>query len=374
MEVPAAGDMDRGAPQSDAGQRIWVGDHRGTYRIRTPKILDPIIQPQKKLISLNCLVDSHRSGWTVVAYLSHRFKYHTESGWEKRVRDKWVRVNGENVDPTHIISEKDDIQYSFMHAEPPVDFGYDVLYEDDHIFAVSKSGSIPVHACGVFITHTLIAKLRKDFGPSASLCHRLDRETSGIVIVAKTKEANREMAGLFARGQVSKKYYAVVVGEVEKDSFEVDAPIGKVDVRYQYPDEYEYGKANDLATYLPKRNVDFENGKPARTGFEVVDRNDGFSLLRVTPMEGRTNQIRVHLWHAGYPIVGDKIYMLDGPIRDRLLREGESPEVKKALIAERHLLHSYSLAFPHPITKEPMTVIADLPADFQAINLQDRNL
>jgi RluA family pseudouridine synthase len=249
-----------------------------------------------------------------------------------------------------------------------VDTGYEILYEDDHILAVSKSGNIPVHACGVYITHTLIAKLKEDFGPALNLGHRLDRETSGVVVLAKHKEANRELAGMFARGEVDKRYLAVALGHVSEDEFTVDAPIGKIDIRYQYPDEYAHGKENDLATYLPKRVVD-PAGKPARTRFEVMRRgalDDGteYTSLYCYPEEGRTNQIRVHLHHGGHPLVGDKTYALTGAVRDEQIREGITPRVQAALILERHALHCERLAFAHPVTGAPLDIHAPPPGDF----------
>ena len=320
---------------------------------------------EKKELTLTCKVDSYRSGWTVVEFLAHRFKYHTASGWDRRVRDRQVRVNAAEVDPDHVVRMDDAVQYTIWHAEPEVDYSYDILYEDDSLLAVSKSGNIPVHACGVFITHTLIAKLRKDFGPALNLAHRLDRETSGVVLLCKNRQSNRVMAETFRKSEVSKSYLAVAYGRVPQDGFEIDAPIGKMDQRYQYPDEYAWGKAHDMATYLPKRRVDPQNGKPARTIFKVRKRKDNFTVLGVVPISGRTNQIRVHLSYAGFPVVGDKIFALNGELRDECLKNGLTPRVKEALILDRHALHCESLKFEHPITGEDLCITAPPPTDLR---------
>jgi len=322
---------------------------------------------EKKQITLTCHVDAYRNGWTIVEFLAHRFKYHTADGWENRVRERWVRVNGAAVAPDHAVVKGDEVAYTIWHAEPPVDERYDVLHEDGDILAVSKSGNIPVHACGVFITHTLIARLREDFGPGVNLCHRLDRETSGVVLLARNRESNRALARQFSNGQVGKRYLAVVYGRVSRRTFVIDAPIGKVDIRYQYPVEYEHGKKNDLATYLPKRVVDTAGGKPARTRCEVVRRAGDLTVLRVTPEQGRTNQIRVHLAHAGHPIVGDKIYALSGDVRDEMLRDGLTPRVREALVLERHALHCEWLRFEHPGTGKTMEVRAEIPDDMRRL-------
>jgi RluA family pseudouridine synthase len=256
------------------------------------------VEAEKKQLTLTCTVDPYRSGWTVVEFLAHRFKYHTAEGWTRRVEDLWVKVNDTPVDPDQRVYKDDNVQYTIWHAEPAVDDAYQVLYEDDWLVAVGKSGDIPVHACGVYITHTLIARIKEDFGRKLNLAHRLDRETSGAVVLCKDREVNRRLAGMFARGEVAKTYIAVVYGEVAGDNFEVDAPIGKMDQRDRFPDDYEWGKSHNLATYLPKRRVDFAGGKPARTLFHVERRLKGFSVLRAVPVTGRTNQIRVHLEYA----------------------------------------------------------------------------
>jgi 23S rRNA pseudouridine1911/1915/1917 synthase len=326
----------------------------------------------KQQLTLACEVDPYRSGWTVVRFLAHRFKYHTEEGWEQRVRDRWVHVNQAEVEPEHVVNRGDVIQYTIWHAEPPVDDTYTVLFEDDHDLAVAKSGNCPVHACGIYIVNTMIARLRRDFGPRVTLAHRLDRETSGVLMLAKNREANRRLARMFERGEVNKTYRAIVFGRVAERDFVIDAPIGKVDARFQYPVEYAWGKENDLATYLPKRRVD-PAGKPARTRVEATGPAGPFTALRLTPAQGRTNQIRVHLAHIGHPLVGDKIYGLSGDVRDEQMRAGLTERVRTALVLERHALHGETLAFSHPMTGQVLTISAPLPQDMaQLLELPNR--
>jgi 23S rRNA pseudouridine1911/1915/1917 synthase len=326
----------------------------------------------KQQLTLACEVDPYRSGWTVVRFLAHRFKYHTEEGWEQRVRDRWVHVNQAEVEPEHVVNRGDVIQYTIWHAEPPVDDTYTVLFEDDHYLAVAKSGNCPVHACGIYIVNTMIARLRRDFGPRVTLAHRLDRETSGVLMLAKNREANRRLARMFERGEVNKTYRAIVFGRVAERDFVIDAPIGKVDARFQYPVEYAWGKENDLATYLPKRRVD-PAGKPARTRVEATGPAGPFTALRLTPAQGRTNQIRVHLAHIGHPLVGDKIYGLSGDVRDEQRRAGLTERVRTALVLERHALHGETLAFSHPMTGQVLTISAPLPQDMaQLLELPNR--
>jgi 23S rRNA pseudouridine1911/1915/1917 synthase len=171
---------------------------------------------------------------------------------------------------------------------------------------------------------------------------------------------------MFERGEVDKGYFAIVHGRVAQRTMTIDAPIGKIDARFQYPVEYAWGKENDLATYLPKRRVD-SDGKPARTRGEVSQHVGRFTVLRVIPEQGRTNQIRVHLAHVGHPIVGDKIYSLSGEVREEQLRDGLTPRVRAALVLPRHALHCESLAFAHPLEGVRVDLRAPLPADLQAL-------
>lgn len=327
---------------------------------------------EKQQLTLTCQVDSYRSGWTIVEFLAHRFPYHTAEGWTRRVQNEWVRVNGTHVGEAHVIKKNDEVAYTIWHTEPEVDDRYSVLFEDEHYLAVSKSGNIPVHACGIYIVNTLISRLRADYGAGINLAHRLDRETSGVVMLAKHRGANRLLAGMFERGEVEKRYLAIVYGHagMPGSTALIDAPIAKVDARYQYPLEYEYGKANDRATYLPKRIVG-EGGKPARTRIEVTGvrqhAHGELSTLRVTPEQGRTNQIRVHLSHIGHPIVGDKIYALNGELRDEVLRDGLTDRVREALVLDRHALHCESLRFVHPLTAQSLTINAPVPDDLRVL-------
>lgn len=318
---------------------------------------------QKKKITLTCSVDNYRSGWPIIRFLSHRFPYHTEAAWERRIRDRQVLVNGEPVDPPSPVRKDDLVQYTIYHAEPEVDFRFDVVFEDADLLAVSKSGNIPVHACGVYITHTLIACLRERYGAHLNLAHRLDRETSGLVLLSKNRECSRELSRMFSAARVEKTYLAIVYGSVSEARFEVDAPIGAVDVRPD-PGRYDDGyTVTDRAAFLPKRRIDMENGKPALTRFARIGGTGEYTVLEAKPVTGRTNQIRVHLAHAGHPLIGDKIYALRGPVREEMLSEGLTPRVREALILDRHALHCRTLAFEHPANGTPLVLEAPVPED-----------
>jgi len=308
---------------------------------------------ERQKITLTCEVDSYRSGWTIVRFLAHRFKYHTSERWTARVADGWVLVNGLRVAPDHEVKKGDAVTYTIFHTEPEVDFRYEVVYEDDCLLAISKSGNLPVHACGVYIRNTLIATLKNVYGDSLNLAHRLDRETSGITLLTKDPQTARVMGKMFAEGEVGKLYAAVVHGRVERESFVVDAPIGKtLEEVTPRPEEIRGSDlAEDLPRHVPRRRVDHEKGKPAVTRFEVERYLGGCTLVRAIPLSGRTNQIRVHLHHAGHPIVGDKVY------------KAAEPDAADGLIS-RQALHCRELRFAHPADRHAVDITAPYPADF----------
>lgn len=312
-------------------------------------------------ITLTCEVDSYRSGWTIVRFLSHRFKYHTPERWTRRVNDGQVLVNGERVVPDSAVKKGDAVAYTIHHTEPEVDFRYDVIYEDDNLLAISKSGNIPVHACGVYIRNTLIASLKNVYGEDLNLAHRLDRETSGLTLLTKNTETARVLGKMFAEGAVGKVYAAVVHGLVRERSFEVDAPIGRVmePLPPRSGETLDSDLAEDLPRYVPRRRVDFERGKAAVTRFEVERHIGGCTLLKAVPLSGRTNQIRVHLDHIGHPIVGDKVYEKKSAGRGAV----DDGHAGKPPI-DRHALHCRELRFAHPVTGRLLHLTAPYPDDF----------
>ena len=323
------------------------------------------MQTNANKITLDCRVDSYRAGWTVVEFLSHRFKYHPARRWTHRVKDGRVLVNGMRVPPDHAVGKGDLVSYTIFHNEPEVDFRYEIVHEDDDILAVAKPGNLPVHACGVYIRNTLVAHVKNRFGEHINLAHRLDRETSGVVLLSKNTAAARKLSMAFASGSVAKEYVAVVHGAPQRCAFEVDAPIGKTDDIVPLVGERETMRGvtselkPDFPRYVPRRMIDYENGKPAKTAFRVLRYGSRFTVLEARPLSGRTNQIRVHLYHLGLPLVGDKVYRMPGEVRD-------------TLELGRHALHCRSLEFDHPTTCRRLRLEAQLPEDLRVFHGESR--
>ena len=190
-----------------------------------------------------------------------------------------------------------------------------VVHEDDHLLVVDKpAGLLSVPGRGEHLADCLIARL-KEMRPEVLLCHRLDRDTSGIMVFALTKLAQRKMGRMFEVKRVRKRYVARVWGEVAEASGTIDLPL-----IVDWPNR-------------PLQHVNHERGKPAVTDWRRMDVTDGTTRMRLMPRTGRSHQLRVHMRALGHPILGDPFYA-EGPARD----------------FPRMMLHAEGLKFEHPVT------------------------
>jgi 23S rRNA pseudouridine1911/1915/1917 synthase len=195
-------------------------------------------------------------------------------------------------------------------------------------------------------------KLSGAGGPTRpGIVHRLDRDTSGVMVIAKTDQAHFELSAQFEQRDIAKEYFAISVGVPDWDRDAIDLPIGI----HPYQRE-KMAIRRDHAT-----------SRPAQTQYEVIERFDGFAALRVTPKTGRTHQIRVHLSTIHCPVLCDKLYGGRSQItRGELKRKFQSTEPDdQHIILERQALHAYKLGFEHPDDKREMEFIAPLPADIE---------
>jgi 23S rRNA pseudouridine1911/1915/1917 synthase len=244
-------------------------------------------------------------------------------------------------------------------AAPAPPLQASVLFEDEVLLAMDKPAGMTCHPTGPLQAGTLIQAARAAYrdrtaaglargDPSfyPSLVNRLDRFTSGIVLVAKDQDTLRVMHRMAAAGEIAKQYIAVVEGRLEKDEGTLDAPLG--------PDPA--GRVGIKMAVVP-------DGRPSVTRFIVARRLPGHTILRAFPLTGRPHQIRVHLAWAGHPVWGDLLY------RDEalFLRYWESGRVLGPDMPPRHLLHAARVSFRHPRTGETIMVVSPLPGDYTAI-------
>ena len=231
------------------------------------------------------------------------------------------------------------------------DIALDVLYEDEYLVAINKPAGMVVHPAvgnrrGTLVNAILHAYPRAEWPGArerAGIVHRLDRDTSGIVIVAKTNAAHMDLAAQWAKRTIDKEYFALVAGVPDRDRDRINQPIGV------HPRERE--KMAIRASHTTSRE--------ASTFYEVRERFAGFAALQVQPRTGRTHQIRVHLAHIGCPVLCDRLYGGRAQITVGDLCHTEDTTV----LLDRQALHAHRLRLNHPRTGTPLALEAPLPAD-----------
>ena len=260
-----------------------------------------------------------------------------------------VLVEGHPQKSHHRVSASERIHLRIPPATPlslaPEAIPLDILSEDDDLLVVNKPAGMVVHPGAGRITgtlvHALLAHCKSLPGIGGverpGIVHRLDRETSGVLVVAKTEVAHQALSRQFKGRLVKKRYLALVHGEVRQDSGRIEAAIGR--------------REHDRK----RMGVRQEGGREARTAYRIVRRLSAMTLLELDLETGRTHQIRVHLSHINHPVVGDQMY---GGRRER--RRAASGLLR----ADRQMLHAWRLGFHHPRTGAWLEVTAPIPEDF----------
>ena len=231
-----------------------------------------------------------------------------------------------------------------------------ILYEDEEVLAVDKPPGMPVHPSGRHVADTLIQRVHARFRGGHDglrlpirLCHRLDLETSGIVLVAKGDRTHAELMRQFEDREVEKEYLAVVRGVPERDGGAVALPIGPA----------RTGKVHLKMACIA-------DGQPASTEWRVLERRAGCALVACLPHTGRQHQIRLHLEAIGHPLVGDKLYGQDEELFLRAARDELTPRDLELLELPRHALHNHRLAFTSPASGERREIVSPLADDLRA--------
>ncbi len=295
-------------------------------------------------------VPPEHNGFTILNYLADRFTYLSKEQWQKRISEGRVFCNHKPSNGYIILKTDDVISYDMPEfVEPPADLNYTIVYEDNWLLGINKPGNLLVHHRGKSFRSNLIYHLRYVHNPpfeNAGIVNRLDRETSGIVIVAKDREALTAMNKLVAGRKVEKEYLGIVPGTPAPLSGTVDAPIGKV--------------SNSKVGY--RFGIKGEKAKTAITRYETIQGiGEKYSLLKLFPETGRTHQLRVHMAAIGHIIVGDKLY---GMKDEEFINWRKNPDsFKGKMVLNRHALHCSRMSFTHPYTEKKCTISAPLPDD-----------
>jgi 23S rRNA pseudouridine1911/1915/1917 synthase len=224
-----------------------------------------------------------------------------------------------------------------------------VVFEDEDVLVVDKPGGMVCHSAQRPEYGSLADWLREHGVPTPRMINRLDRETSGLIVVAKNEPAAKTLGKAVLRREIEKEYRAVCWGEFEQDQGVIDQPIA----------------VSQTSVVYTKRVVDSAAGKPSRTEFAVEKRLRGFTVVRLTPRTGRAHQLRVHLAWLGNPIVGDKVYGPDETLYLQFIKDGVTNEMLDKLLLPRHALHAERVSFLHPRTRERAAFVAPLPEDMR---------
>jgi 23S rRNA pseudouridine1911/1915/1917 synthase len=224
-----------------------------------------------------------------------------------------------------------------------------VVSEDEELLVVDKPGGMVCHSAQRPEYGSLADWLREHGVATPRMINRLDRETSGLVVVAKNERAAKILGKAVLRREIEKQYLAICRGEFEQNSGVIDQPIAV---------------SRDSVVYT-KRAVD-SAGKASVTEYAVERRLRGFSVVRLVPRTGRAHQLRVHLAWLGHPIVGDKVYGPDETLYLEFIEKGVTDAMLEKLLLPRHALHAEQVSFLHPGTRERVTFQSPLPDDMRS--------
>ena len=284
------------------------------------------------------MVVEDREGMRIDTYLSEILDL-SRSKIQKLIKEDKVLVNGKEVSSSYpvklgdTVEIDDELNYE-VHVEPE-DIPLDIVYEDDDLLIINKVSGMVVHPAPGHYTGTLVNALLYRYGSLAGdkfrpgIVHRLDKDTSGLMLVAKNEWALDKLSEMISTKAVERKYLAIVDGVISHDTGEIDAPIGR-DIKDRQ-----------------KMAVTDVNSKEAITFFRVLERVSKYSLLECTLKTGRTHQIRVHTAYIGHPVLNDPLY-----------GKGRCSDFGQ-------MLHSYSIRFLHPRTGKELFFTSDPPLEFQ---------
>lgn len=292
-------------------------------------------------------------GERVDAYLVSRLRGYSRSRVQKLIQEGKVRVRGRLAKPAARVDGGDTVivLYPRIAEAPCAVERLEVVLEDESLLAVVKPAGMLSHPTHKVIRNTATAVLKTQFpGIQLRLAHRLDRETSGVLLFSKTVEAARGLFKQFFERDMEKEYLAIIRGKTDFKNKTVSLPLqregGEIRVR------------QSAAT---------GGGQAAVSEIRIFSTGETLSLARVRPKTGRLHQIRVHLASLGHPVLGDKLYYGDGEYYLKAVDKTLAPADFAALGAERQLLHAWKLSLRHPITGKNLELTAPVPGDFRAV-------
>jgi len=303
-------------------------------------------------------------GMRLDQYLQVFFNDWSRSELQRAIISKNVLLNGKPTKASYKVRNDDKIHVQLPapinDVIVPEDIPLEVLYEDEVLAVINKPPNMVVHPARGHWTGTLVNALAHRFGDELSkgngnfrlgIVHRLDRDTSGAILIAKADGIHNLLSSQFEKRTVFKEYIAIAVGELDRDSDYVEASLK------QHPTERE--------KQCVARDPDDPDAKPAMSYYEVLERFRGYTLVKVQPKTGRTHQIRLHLLHVGCPVLADKAYGGRCDFKKSDIVPGTAKADDEVYLS-RQALHAFRLRFRHPIKTTMIEIEAPLPADMRA--------
>ena len=286
-------------------------------------------------------VPDEETGERIDSFLSGKTDF-TRTRIQQLIKDRNITVNGKPTKSSYKIEENDEIAIEVPEVETteikPENIKIDIVYEDSDIAVINKQAGLVVHPAHGHYSGTLVNAILyhiKDLSGingeiRPGIVHRLDKDTSGLIVIAKNDKVHTALTEMFQEKKIRKTYLAILKGKLNKSEGKIVTQIGR--------DKNDRKKMTVID--------DAAKGKNAITNYRVISQNNLFTLVKVNIETGRTHQIRVHMRYLGYPILGDSVY-------------GRKDNEK------RQMLHAYKLEFLHPVTGRQMEFTGEIPEDFQ---------
>jgi 23S rRNA pseudouridine1911/1915/1917 synthase len=321
-------------------------------------------------------VEARAQGWRVDHYLSRLYPNFSRALFQKAIEQQAILVNGIPAKPSRKLRMNDRLSVRLPELPdrtlPPEDIPLDIIYEDDHLVVLNKQAGLIVHPGKGNYRGTLAGALQFHFDRLSDVAgqlrpgivHRLDRDTSGVLVIAKDNQVHHRLSGQFERREVTKEYFAIARGVIELDEDEIRT-FQRIHPRHR----------EKMTVCEPGGNA-----RQAVTRYLVAERYAGFTSVRLFPKTGRTHQLRVHLQHLGHPIVADRLYgggsrlslaelcplspgMIESGMTEPTAPSAEMDEQSSTDLISRQALHARRLAFRHPHSGKELEFEAPLPDD-----------
>ena len=293
-------------------------------------------------------------------YLTRRIENATRSKVRRAIDAGMVLVNGKVVKPSYSLNPNDVIDLTFPRPPRPdaipENIPLDILFEDDSLLIVNKPAGMVTHPAYGNYSGTLVNALLYHCGTLASepsgvrpgIVHRLDKDTTGLMVIAKSDAAHSFLSAQFSKRTIEREYWAIVWGRFRSPKGTIEANLGR--------------SPRDR-----KKMTVRDDGKPAATEFEVIQEFEYCSLLRLHLRTGRTHQIRVHLSHIGHPVFGDPAYGGRSHVWNGLEGSKSRQAANLLKLIDRQALHAKTIGFIHPVLRKFVKYDSALPQDFQAV-------